>query len=388
VADFPLAEYLPVEAINQVFEGLYYTNAMLYRDGENLIFDVRLVWEGELTLSPPGTGAFALVLGSAGEELTTAHAQIVLGPDFSLALREVSIGLRVSPHVLRDVATGAAAEIFVSGDLRFGASGLTLENFVGGTLRPAYLCGTEIVVEAADVRPVFGDFDPPEFLEGQPEFQGITFAKLGVTIPSQYLELDPGSSRTIEMTNSAIGTTGFTGAVAVAASGEHPVSGILLGFPFRFRELRIDVVQNAILDATLRCDLRFKALEEDDEEKWLGVDIAFSGNGDLSGTLSAVQPPEAEGTPEAVATTEFAGVATFDLTSLRITRVDTLWSCWFSGALQLQVPGATWPKVAFDEIGISSDGKFHMVNLASAIDAYKSFDKREDGWIKVMLTPG
>jgi threonine dehydrogenase-like Zn-dependent dehydrogenase len=28
------------------------------------------------------------------------------------------------------------------------------------------------------------------------------------------------------------------------------------------------------------------------------------------------------------------------------------------------------------------------VNLASAIDAYKSFDKREDGWIKVMLTPG
>jgi threonine dehydrogenase-like Zn-dependent dehydrogenase len=28
------------------------------------------------------------------------------------------------------------------------------------------------------------------------------------------------------------------------------------------------------------------------------------------------------------------------------------------------------------------------VNLASAIDAYKSFDKREEGWIKVMLTPG
>ena len=28
------------------------------------------------------------------------------------------------------------------------------------------------------------------------------------------------------------------------------------------------------------------------------------------------------------------------------------------------------------------------VNLASAIDAYKSFDKREDGWIKVMLTTG
>jgi threonine dehydrogenase-like Zn-dependent dehydrogenase len=28
------------------------------------------------------------------------------------------------------------------------------------------------------------------------------------------------------------------------------------------------------------------------------------------------------------------------------------------------------------------------VNLASAVDAYESFDKKEDGWIKVMLTPG
>jgi len=26
-------------------------------------------------------------------------------------------------------------------------------------------------------------------------------------------------------------------------------------------------------------------------------------------------------------------------------------------------------------------------NLSSAIDAYKSFDKKENGWIKVMLTP-
>jgi hypothetical protein len=362
VADFPLAEFLPVEAINEVFEGLYYTDATLYRDGENLVFDVRLVWEGELSLSPPGTDAFAVVVGSAGAGLTTAHAEIVLGPDFSLALREVTVGVRVSPQVLRDVATGGAAEISVSGHLRVGAGGIALENFVGGTLAPAYLCGTEIVVDAADVRPVFGGFDPPEFLEDQTDFQGVAFAKLRVTIPSEYLELDPGSSLTVEMTNTGIGTTGFTGAVAVVADAEHPVSGKLLGFPFRFRELRIDVNQNAILDATLGCDLRIEALEDGDEEKWLGLDVAFSGDGDLTGTLSAVQPPEAEGRPEAIVTTEFAGVVALDLTSLRITRIDTLWSCWFSGALQLQVPGGDWPKVAFDEIGVSSDGKFHIAD--------------------------
>jgi hypothetical protein len=361
VADFPLAEYLPVEQINQVFESLGYTDATIYHDGNNMVFDVRLIWESELVFTLPGTDAIALVLGSAGEGLTTAHTQIIIGPDFSLSLRGVTVGLRVSPRVLRNVATGGAAEISVSGDLRFGEGGLTLENFVGGTLAPSYLGGTKIVVEAADVRPVFGDLDPPKFLE-DPDFQGITFAKLGVTIPSEYLELDPGSSLIIEMTNAAIGTSGFTGAVAVIADATHPVTGTLLGFPFRFRELRINMVQNAILEAILACELRFKALEDGDEEKWLGLDISFSSDGDLSGKLSAVQPPEAEGTPDAIATTEFAGVATFDLTSLRITRVDALWSCWFSGALQLQVPGATWPKIAFDEVGVSSDGRFHIAD--------------------------
>ncbi|GAA1869434.1 hypothetical protein [Asanoa iriomotensis] len=362
VADFPLAEFLPADSVDEVFEGLYYTDSTLYRDGENLVFDVRLVWDGELSISPPGTDAFAVVVGSAGAGLTTAHAEIVLGPDFSLALREVTVGIRVSPHVLRDVATGNAAEISVSGDLRVGAGGLTLGNFVGGTLAPAYLCGTEIVVAAADVRPVFGGSDPPEFLENQTDFQGVAFAKLGVTIPADHLELDPGSSLTVELTNAAIGTTGFTGAVGVMADAAHPVSGKLLGFPFRFRELRIDVDQNAILDATLACDLRVEALEDGDGEKWLGVDVAFSGDGDLTATLSAVQPPEAQGNTEAVVTAEFAGVVALDLASLRITRIDTVWSCWFSGALQLQVPGADWPKVAFDEIGVSADGRFHIAD--------------------------
>jgi hypothetical protein len=140
---------------------------------------VGLIWEGELVLSLPGTDAIALVLGSAGEGLTTVHSQIILGPDFCSTLRGVSIGLRISPHVLRNVTTGGAAEISMSGDLHFGEAGVTLDNFVGGTLPPSYLCGTEIVVEAADVRPVFGDLDPPKFLDDQPDFQGIAFSKLG-----------------------------------------------------------------------------------------------------------------------------------------------------------------------------------------------------------------
>lgn len=132
IADFPLAEYLPVEQINEVFESLGYTDATIYREGNNLIFDVRLVWEGELALTLPGSDAIALVLGSAGEGLTTAHIQIILGQDFSLSLRGVTAELRVSPRILRNVATGAAAEIFVSRDLIFDEGGLTIANSSAG----------------------------------------------------------------------------------------------------------------------------------------------------------------------------------------------------------------------------------------------------------------
>lgn len=355
-ADFPLAEFIPVGAINEVFDRFSYTDATVYQDGPNLVVDAQFVWEGELSLSPPGTDAVALVIGSAGVGLTTAHAQLVLGPDFSLTLKDLSIGLRVSPNILKDVDSGDPAEISVTGDVTFADARITLNGFTDASLPPAYLCGTEVVVEATKVRVVFGPVDPPEFLEDQEDFQGLTFEKLSVSIPSKYLELDPGSSLTIEITNAAIGTTGFTGAVAVDADPAHPVTGKLLGFPFRFRQFRLDIQQNAILEASMGVDVRLEPLE-DGAQKWVGVDLAFASGGDISGAFSAAQPPEAGSTADALVTAEFANVATFDLTGLRLTRVDDVWSFYFSGALQLFIPGADWPNIAFDEIGVSSTGR-------------------------------
>jgi len=355
-ADFPLAEFIPTAALNEVFDRFSYTDATVYRDGLNLVIDAQFVWEGELSLAPPGTDAIALVVGSAGVGMTTARARLVLGPDFSLSLQDLSIGLRVSQSVLKDVASGGPAEISVTGDVTFAGGRISVNGFTEASLPPAYLCGTEIIVEAAKVRVVFGAIDPPEFIGDQEDFQGLTFEKLSVFIPSSYLELDSGSSLIIEIANAAIGTTGFTGAVSVDADPAHPVTGKLLGFPFRFRQFRLDVQQNALLDASLDVDLRLEALE-DGAEKWVGVDLAFGSGGDVSGALSAVQPPEAEGTPDALVTVHFAGVATFDLTGLRVTRVDGVWSLYFSGAVQLFVPGADWPKIAFDEIGVSSAGE-------------------------------
>jgi len=356
-ADFPLAEFLPVAAINDVFDRFSYADASVYQDGPNIVIDAQFVWEGELSLSPPGTDAVALVVGSAGVGLTTVRGLLVLGPDFSLTLKGLSIGLRVSPSVLKRVDNGAAAEIAVTGDVTFANGQITVNGFTDASLPPSYLCGTEIVVEAAKVRVVFGPVDPPEFLADQEDFQGLTFEKLSVSIPSKYLELDPGSTLTIEIANAAIGTTGFTGAVSVGAIPANPVKGKLLGFPFRFRSFRVDIQQNAIVEASLGVDVRLEPLEDGGTQKWVGIDLAFGSGGDLSGALSAVQPAEARSSADALVTAEFASVAKFDLTGLRVTQIDGVWSFYFSGALQLFVPGADWPKIGFDEIGVSSTGR-------------------------------
>src|SRR5688500_16809141 len=86
LSEFPLAAFLPDELLTTTFDGLTYTDASIYDDGENLVIDIQLVFEGELALRLPGSDAFAIVLGSAGPGFTSLRTEIVLGPDFSLAL--------------------------------------------------------------------------------------------------------------------------------------------------------------------------------------------------------------------------------------------------------------------------------------------------------------
>ena len=207
LADFPLTEFLPTNSIADVFDSLTYTEAAAYHDGDNVIIDLVMVLEGELALKLPGTDVIAFVFGSGGAGSTSIHTEAVLGPDFRMSLREASFVVRVSPDVLKDVASGGAAEIAITADVHFTTSGVRFENFSGATLPPAFLCGTKIVVEASEVLPVFGPLGAPDFLEEQEDFAGLAFRKLAVTIPSEYFETDPGADLRIEMTNAAIGSS-------------------------------------------------------------------------------------------------------------------------------------------------------------------------------------
>jgi hypothetical protein len=362
VADLPLAEFLPPELLQATFDRVYFTEADASFLEDNLVLTVRLAIEAEIALAPPGTDAVQLVLCSGGPGWTSILAEIVLGPDFSITLREVTVGLRVAKEILEDAATHQPAEISVTADIRFSPSGIEVSNGTGAALPPAKLCGTNIIVEAQDVRPVFGAIEPPDFLLDQPDFQGIALTQLKVKLPDE-IHSDAGSEIDITLTNAAIGTTGFTGQVKVDTPPGNPKTGTILGFPFRFRQFTLDIQQNAFVDVSFGADVRLATFEENGgPPKWVAFDFAFGADGALSGALAGAQPAGASAAADALVQFEFTQVIRFDITKVRVTKTSAgVWAFYFSGDAEVLLQGAvSWPKVAFDEIGVDSTGELLM----------------------------
>ena len=359
--DFPLADFLPIDQISQVFKGIYFTEADIAFDGENAVVSAHLAFNKSIEFGPAGCDSFSLVLASAGGRWTTLRATFVIGPDLAMHLEGVSFGVRVSKSVLKDVDGGEGALICVSGDLTLSPEGLELSNPKSGSLARAFLAGTEIIVEAENVLPVFGAGQPPAFLADTPDFEGVAFEELSVSIPLGTAETDGGSYLKVQMQDTAIGTTGFTGKVQLSkedVGGQIP--NCLFGFEFRFRRFSMELVENSLVEAVLAVDLRLNGLESPQQQKWIGLDVSFGTEGAprFAAALSATQPEQAGRDGEDLATVEFDDIARFGIQGLRLECEDDLCNLFFTGSLQLLIDGATeWPRMEFEEIGISSNGR-------------------------------
>lgn len=357
-ANFPFADFL-ADAAGSVLDRLYYTEAETVVEDGDLVIDVQLAFEGELALTLPGTSAFALVLASGGIGWSTVRARLTIGPDLSASLIDLSLGLRVDPRILRTVETGAPAELSISGDLTLTNGAIALSGIEGVSLEPAYLLDTKAIVSAADVRIVLGPVGRPEYVDD--DFSGITFDRLALKLPSDMMEFDPGAELDIVVVKAALGSTGFTGQVAVVSADlANPVTGTLLGFPFRFRQFHLDARENALLNFGLGADLRITALEDGNEEKWVAFDFQLAGGGVFQGALSAVQPaePDPDAEPDVLVHFTFEDVLRLDARAVRVSNTEGFWAIYLSGGLKLLFEGvADWPAIAFDEIGLSGDGR-------------------------------
>jgi hypothetical protein len=359
-SDFPLLEMLSFDQVASVFNRLYVAEHSVMVIGDNLMIDAYLAFPEEISFSIPGADAYAVVLGSAGPGWTALKMHLAVGPDFALVLSDLTLGLRFDPNVLRNPKTGAGAEINTACTLTIDADGLRVTNHGTLTLEKSQVGGTAVLVEASDVMLVL-DGDPlPEFLAGQEGFRGIAFERLAVSIPPEYLQLPPGQTLDLAIEHGAVGTTGFTGEASFSAGSDSPVPGSFLGFDCRLRKIELNFFENALLAGGLELDLRLRPLEARGAEKWVRLDVDFDQDGGFSASASAVQPPEASTKPGALVTVDFAGAVKLALSGLRMERdaisTGDVWSVYFSGEVQVDIPGANWPELGFDEIGVNSKG--------------------------------
>lgn len=358
-AEFPLVEYIPANFVSDIFDGLFAVEHYFSFDGDNLVLECQLAFPQEIALSLPGAESFALVLGSAGPGWTVIPMRLTIGPDFSLILKDLTAGLRFDPAVLRDPNTNKPAELSFACTINLSSDGLRVSDYAGLSLSKSALCGTDILVEADDLRLTFdGDALPP-FLADSPEFRGVTFAKLAISIPDKYLSLDAGNSLHLTIADAAIGNTGFTGQARLASTGAG-ISGDFVGFPCRVRSFGLDIVENALVAAGLSIDVRLKALEQRGGEKWVGLDVDFHQDGSFAAKASAIQPAGASSTSAALVTLDYPDAVRLALDGLRITRnragPGDVWAVYFTGDVEVLIPGATWPRIDFDEIGVNSLG--------------------------------
>ena len=87
-AEFPLADLLPSDTADGVFDQLFYTDGEAYVEEGHVVFNIRLAFEIPIELTLPGIDAVTLVLGSAGAEWTAINVHMVIGPQPSITLLE------------------------------------------------------------------------------------------------------------------------------------------------------------------------------------------------------------------------------------------------------------------------------------------------------------
>lgn len=358
-AEFPLSDLLPLDEVAELFASLYVADHSTMLVGDNLLIDCLLAMPGQLSFSLPGADSFAFVLGSAGPGWTAIKMHISVGPDYALELSGLTLALRFDPAVLREPTTGAGTEIGFSCSLTLDADGLRMSNRSGLILPKSAVGGTAVLIEANDVKLVLDGDELPPFIAGQEGFRGVVFSSVGVSIPAEYLSLDPDQTLSLTIQDGAVGTTGFTGQTLFSSGSGQPVTGRFLGFDCRVREVEVDLIENSLVAGRFELDLRLEALEEGGNEKWVGLDVNLDQSNGFSAKASMVQPPDTSDTPDALVTLNFAGAMRLELSGLRIERqaANNVWAVYFSGDLQVQIPGATWPEIGFDELGVSSDGQ-------------------------------
>ena len=356
-ADFPLADLIPTDALAQVFDGLYYTEARAYPSGDSAVFNVHLAFENELALEPAGDEGPAIVFGETDAGWTVLETNTVIGPQSSFSLVNVPIALRIPRDVLRDVETDGPAMLAMHADFRLSSdSGFTVLTDETLTLAESEIANTGVTVSAGGITWNFergATIDEAVAAGITGEFIGLGFRNVKVKLPPDFTGFPDFSADYC-----VLGTGGVSGRFHATYSPQlNPDTkrytgdgaGELFGIPLALFDIQIEVKQTALTTATLQGKLLLPFFDE-----YVDVTISINLDGTLSVRLSS---------PDGLITLTKKDLLKLKLESIQFELVEGIFRIKVAGELTPlfgETQGVQWTSIHVDELSIDSKGNIHL----------------------------
>jgi hypothetical protein len=233
----------------ELLDRLYYDDFAYNESDDHVSISISLGIDGDTSFDLPG--GFSIRIGEQ-ESLTTMVLQVRSGPNgFAVAIEDIAIVLTIPDNLLRPAApedgseTPERVEVIVQGGLIFDeARRLRVEGFDSGTLPRSFVGSSSIVISASDITI---DTD-----------RGVLLGQAKVELPEGLPALGPED---LVLTGAVIGPAGVSGRLEAVYTPEFDAearrfvgrgSGELLGVPFAFSSLAIELFENHLRDTELR----------------------------------------------------------------------------------------------------------------------------------------
>lgn len=338
--DIPFYDLIDLAAVDAALDQIMVTDAWTDLDDAGFTLGAEFSLGKLPPLHLPGLDQVKLTFDQDGYALGV----LTCGDETSLRLEALDLALEFSPDILSDEATGRkGAAIRTRCAVELNGTGFHFLTFPKASLPRSRVAGTPIVITLKDI----------ELGPGGDKYFSVQSGKIELPMFTR------AGNKPLVLTGEdlSFGRHGPSG--LFAKTGGSPLELNVFGFKCQLDQASIALENGRLRDVNLRGRLDLSRFAPNAKgDGWVSVDFSI-GSAGLTATLSDTEP-----LIELRAAGMFAlAVSTIRLAGPTKTEPGAL---WVSGSLTPEIEGldGEWPAFAFDEIGITADGKLRLAEGA------------------------
>ena len=356
-------DFISPENLPQFLSKIHILEDGWHQSGDRFHADVYAAIDGEVAVRLPALDCASFVMGADIPGYTLVKASIEIAPEPRLSLNDVVMSLRFDPDVLKPAPTDLQpipppyAAISMSGSVHIDSDfDFELDGFDSLSLSPVYIGDTGIIISASGIKlDLSRTWSPPEIIADGfgHDFIGIYIGQAQVRFPPSLQGVIPAG---VLLEKCAIGSGGISGELeatygtpqfdAVSGVFTGPASGDIFGVPFGLESVRIEIRENALVDATLKGAMLLPFFDRP-----VAVRLSLGLDGGLSVALD---------NPNGLATLPIANVLDLELDSLKFVVDDGLLTVTLSGMIIPKLTGLNCPPIRVDNLSVNSRGELDL----------------------------